>query len=69
MMLGRHAEALASYARALALDPSSAEAENDLGVALARLGRPAEALPHLQRAVALRPDRAEYRANLRACPR
>ncbi|HEX5041644.1 MAG TPA: tetratricopeptide repeat protein [Candidatus Polarisedimenticolaceae bacterium] len=69
MMLGLHGEALASYARALALDADSVEAHNDLGVALVRLGRPAEALPHLERAVALRPEQAEYRANLHACPR
>jgi len=69
MVLGRHGEALASYERALTLDPGSAETHNDLGVALVRLGRPAEALPHLERAFALRPDNPEYRANLRACPR
>ena len=50
------AEALPSFQRALALDPSHTGALDNLGSVLNRLDRPAEALPPLQQALALDPD-------------
>ena len=39
------------------------EAENNLGLALAKLGRIREALPHFEAALRLRPDYPEARQN------
>jgi len=49
---------------AVDLLPDSAEANNDLGVALASIGQVGEAADHFRRAVELRPEFAEARRNL-----
>jgi Flp pilus assembly protein TadD len=64
-VLGEPEEAMASYRRALDIDPDFAEAHNVIGVALARSGRREEALAHLEQAVRLAPDNPEYKENLR----
>lgn len=53
---GRARDAVAPYERALAADPSYAEAHLGLGGALQRLGQTARALESFERAVALKPD-------------
>jgi tetratricopeptide (TPR) repeat protein len=58
-VLDRHAEALASYERAIALKPEYPEALNNRGNALRALGRCEEALASFERAIALRSDYAE----------
>ena len=54
---------------AVDLMPESAEAQNDLGVALASLGRVDEAKTHFQRAVDIEPDFVEARRNLESALR
>ncbi len=54
--LGRLDEALASYDRAIGLEPDYVEAHNDRGIVLEALRRPADALASFERALALRPD-------------
>jgi tetratricopeptide (TPR) repeat protein len=70
--LGRRAEALASYDRAVALQPDP-EAFFNRGVVLAELGRPGEAVASYQRAISLKPRYPEACYNLgvalRACGR
>jgi tetratricopeptide (TPR) repeat protein len=61
---GRLQEAVSCYQRALALQPSFAEAFNNLGNALVQLGRLEEALASYQRVVRLRPTVAETHSNL-----
>src|SRR5262249_46299117 len=55
---------IASYRRAVALDPALAFAWLNLGVALEQAGRHAEAVEAFQQAVALTPDDAAAHANL-----
>jgi predicted O-linked N-acetylglucosamine transferase (SPINDLY family) len=62
-LLGRLAEALAQYERAVQLKPDFAEACNNLGVTLQALGRTPEALASYQRALALAPGYAEAHNN------
>ena len=57
--LGRHAQALASLDRALALDATRLAAINNRGNTLAALGRRDEAIAAFDRALALRPDYVE----------
>ena len=57
--MGRLAEALESYDRALALQPNSAATVIDRGNILQQLGRFAEALESYDRVLALKPDFAE----------
>jgi protein O-mannosyl-transferase len=52
---GKVAEAIPLLRTALKLRPDYAEAENNLGLALAQSGQAFEAIPHLQRALALKP--------------
>jgi predicted O-linked N-acetylglucosamine transferase (SPINDLY family) len=56
--LERHAAAVASYDRAVAINPDFGEAWHNRGVALSRLGRPADAVASYDRAIALRPHDA-----------
>ena len=58
------AEALEPLEKAVSLAPNSAEAHNDLGMALASLGRPADAIAHFEKAIALNPDFATAYNNL-----
>jgi spermidine synthase len=60
----QYAGAAAMLREAVDLMPDSAEAHNDLGVALASMGRVSEAMVQFQRAVSLEPDFAEARKNL-----
>jgi tetratricopeptide (TPR) repeat protein len=62
--LRRFSEAEAEYRRALAINPSYAEAYNNLGSVLRDLERPAEAEPAYRRALALKPGYLEAMNNL-----
>jgi len=62
--LGRHKEAVACYAAAVAADPSFADAHANLGTVLNTTGRTKEGLEHLQEAHRLQPERAEIEANM-----
>ena len=57
------AAAAARFQSALRIRPEWAEAENNLGIALASQGRIADALPHFERAVTLKPSLQDARAN------
>ena len=61
---GQHGAAEASYRQALALRPTLADAELNLGHLLAIEGRTAEAVAHLERALALAPDSAAAQGSL-----
>ncbi len=52
---GRLAEAIAVYRRVVKAAPKTAEAHNNLAVALRAAGRPREAVASYRRAVKLRP--------------
>jgi protein O-mannosyl-transferase len=52
---GKVSEAIPLLTTALKLRPDYAEAENNLGLALAETGKAFDAIPHLQRALALKP--------------
>lgn len=54
--LGRHAEALCVYERALAIDPNYADAHYGRGAALAELGRHAEAISCFEHACSLKAE-------------
>ena len=62
----RFSEASHKLREALTLAPDSADAHNNLGVALASLGQVEEAVPHFRRAVALSPGHAAAQRNLAA---
>jgi tetratricopeptide (TPR) repeat protein len=62
--LGRSGEAIDLIGRAIAIEPGSAPAHNDLGIALAAAKRPQEALAAYQKAVALEPGNVEAHNNL-----
>jgi len=61
---GRTAESVPLYRQALAIDPRSAEAHNNLGNAQLEMGQPAEAVGCYRRALALEADNAEIHCNL-----
>ncbi len=61
---GRHDEALALIARAIAGDPRLAVYHNNHGAALLSLGRAEEARESFERAIAIRPRYADALANL-----
>jgi hypothetical protein len=62
--LGRAADALASFDRAIALRPDIAELHSNRGNALRDLAQPEAGLVAHARAIALRPDYAEAHSNL-----
>ena len=62
-MLGDNAGALASFTAAVALQPQSADAHNNLGAALDRAGRFDDAMAAYARALALQPGHAEALLN------
>ncbi|MCX6632166.1 MAG: tetratricopeptide repeat protein [Candidatus Solibacter sp.] len=61
---GRHAEAVAEWRKAIALDPVNAKAHTNLGIALANGGARDAAIAEFQQAVRLNPDNAEAHNNL-----
>lgn len=62
-LLGKPAEALASYDRAIELDATAVEAFVNRGNILSDLGRPSEALASFDKAIALKPGIAEAHNN------
>jgi len=62
--LGHTEDALASFKRAISLEPKSASIHNDLGRLLFDLGRPVEAVEELRRASAYAPKMAIVMSNL-----
>jgi tetratricopeptide (TPR) repeat protein len=64
MMMGRFEDAAAAYRRAVALDPTSAEAINNLGEALGEMKQFQPALQAFQKAVALDPKYLKARYNM-----
>ena len=62
--LGEYSPALEQFRRAVALAPSSAQAQYNLGALLARQGRFSEAVPVLAAATRLEPDEPRFRAVL-----
>jgi predicted O-linked N-acetylglucosamine transferase (SPINDLY family) len=62
--LNRYEEAIASYARVIALDPASDDARNFLGLCLCAQGRLAEAEQAFRDAIAIHPDHRGTRGNL-----
>jgi tetratricopeptide (TPR) repeat protein len=61
---GDHGRAEEAFRAALARDPASAEAQNNLGLALREQGRLPEAIVAYQAAIRLRPDYPEAHHNL-----
>jgi Flp pilus assembly protein TadD len=59
LRLERYDYALASYDRALSLQPNSIEALNNRGIVLMALRRPADALASYRQALDVRPDNPE----------
>ena len=64
--LGRSAEAIASYTRAVELNATNADAQAMLGFLLAQAGRREDAARHLRLALQARPDHAQAKAWLEA---
>jgi Flp pilus assembly protein TadD len=64
MRQGRLDEAIPQFTEALRISPASAEALNDLAVALGSAGRYDEAVARLEEALRLDPDSEESRRNL-----
>jgi len=62
--LGQVDEAIDHFRTALEIKPDYADADNNLGMALARRGRINEAIPHVRKALEIRPLYEEARANL-----
>ena len=64
--LGRNDEAVAALTKAMAFPSgrTSAELQNDLGVALGRLGKLDASVPHFQEAIRLKPDFENAKVNL-----
>ena len=61
---GRQREAIAEYEAALRIRPDSAEARNNLGIALAQTGDAADALAQYEEALRLKPNDSEAHYNL-----
>jgi tetratricopeptide (TPR) repeat protein len=61
---GRLPDAIEAWRKALALDPDSAKARTNLGIALWKTGRVGDALAELREAVRLKPSYPEARNNL-----
>ena len=62
-ILGRHTEALASFDKAIAINPDDPYAWNFRGVALHELGRYTEAVASYNKAIAINPDYSEVKQN------
>ncbi len=61
--LGKHADAVVSFDRAIALNPGHAEAYNNRGIALCNLGRFEDGIASFDRALAIKPDAADVLSN------
>lgn len=61
--LGKHADAVASFDRAIALNPGHAEAYNNRGIALCNLSRFDDGIASFDRALAIKPDAADVLSN------
>ena len=64
LKVGWTEQAISTYQSLLRIQPDSALAHNELGVALRGLGRVDEAIEHFRLAIRLRPDEAAIRENL-----
>jgi Flp pilus assembly protein TadD len=64
MRNGDNSSAAEAFRRALAIDPHSLAALNNLGIVLSRLGKPGEAIPLYVRALAVRPHDPTTSRNL-----
>ena len=62
--MGRTSEAIDQYKQALRINPSSADAHNNLGAALAQMGRISEAIEQLKAALRINPNDIDARNNL-----
>lgn len=62
--MGRSESSIASYTRALQINPEFAEAHNNLGVTLNAAGRAGEAVASFKEALRIKPDYAEAHYNL-----
>jgi len=62
--LGRPERSIASYTRALQINPAFSEAHNNLGVTLNAIGRHEEAVASFKKALQIRPEYAEAHYNL-----
>ena len=60
---GQFDAAISEWNKALAMDPESFKAENNLGIALLRTGRVAEAVAHFEKSVAIQPAYAPAHFN------
>ena len=56
--------AIAHFTEALRIQPDSAKAQNDLGVALASQGKVDQAIAHFTEALRIQPDYADAQKNL-----
>jgi Flp pilus assembly protein TadD len=61
---GRFADAAIAFRKAIAINPQSAEAFNNLGIALASQGQLPEAVAQFQQALAIRPGFESAQRNL-----
>jgi tetratricopeptide (TPR) repeat protein len=62
--VGKVAEAIAHYEQTVRLNPDSAEAHNNLAVALMQMGKLPEAVEHFKQALRIIPDLAEAQNRL-----
>lgn len=62
--LGRTAEAIGHFQRALEINPNQATVYSSLGVALLETGQPGRSLSHLQKAIELDPNNGDAHYNL-----
>ena len=64
MELGKYEDAIKCFQEVIGLDPTQAEAYNNIGVCLGNLGRIEEAVAAIENAVAMKPDYPEAWSNL-----
>jgi Flp pilus assembly protein TadD len=69
MRQGKLSEAIFHLTEAVRLKPDSAEAHNELGLALLATRQPEKSLPHFSKALSLKPGLAGAQENLRRAQR